>query len=151
MNEPTVTTEPPGILPPYSGDETTCAKCAHGTARTTYRPARVMRIHLDEDRVRSGLLPERLERECERCEYRWDEALCPPGPGMTVDALAHALAHAVPFPLELPPEALDYTARMLLTMVVVDARPDHRVWQYDNGRPTPTSADTTPADRQATT
>lgn len=131
-----------GVLPPYSGEETPCPKCSHPEAYTKHQhalaPATLLRD--DAGTLRRGPLPERLRRECKSCEYSWDEDLCPPGCGMTVDALAHALSQATPFPMEIPTEAHVYTARQLLTMVTVVARPDHPVWQYDTGQPTPQPA-----------
>lgn len=132
-----------GVLPPYSGEETTCPKCSHPEAYTKHQRALALGMLLRDDSagtLRRGPLPERLRRECKSCEYSWDEDLCPPGCGMTVDALAHALAQATPFPMEIPTEAHAYTARQLLNMVTVTARPDHPVWQYDNGQPAPQPA-----------
>ena len=62
------------VLPHFSGDAALCAKCGSVGAGTTYRPAGEPP---DDDRVRMlcDQWPERLERECSRCEYRWDEGL----------------------------------------------------------------------------
>lgn len=131
-----------GVLPPYTGEETTCSKCSNSEAYTRYRPVQTLMLVVEWNGQleRRGPLPERLERECKNCDFKWDEDLCPPGCGMTVEALAHALAQATPFPMETPTEALTYTARQLLNMVTVTARPDHPVWQYDAGRPAPAAA-----------
>ncbi len=61
-------------LPPFSGDIAPCAKCGNEDAYTHYRAA---------GEPRPGEVawnpPERLERECSRCGYRWDEACVPSG------------------------------------------------------------------------
>lgn len=66
MNEP---------LPPFSGDEATCVKCGQEGAATFYRAK-------GEPRPRTlafgGGPPERLERQCLRCDYVWDEAIAQP-------------------------------------------------------------------------
>lgn len=138
----TDTTQSSG-LPPYSGEETPCPKCSNTRARTTWRPA-VGRRTLS-DLAHGGPLPERLERECERCDFQWDEALCPPGCGMTVEALAHAIDNSTPYPVELHTEVCTYMARYLLECLHVGARPDHPLWQYDEGRP-PEQVEPTPAE-----
>lgn len=61
-------------LPPYTGDDTTCPKCAHQGAATAYRKEGEQRAGSffavgPSDRI------ERLERRCPRCGYIWDEAL----------------------------------------------------------------------------
>lgn len=61
-------------LPPYTGDNTTCAKCAHQGATTTYRKEGDERPG-EFFAVRPGDRHERLERRCPRCKYCWDEAL----------------------------------------------------------------------------
>jgi hypothetical protein len=127
------------ILPPYSGTETPCPKCSNPEADTRHQPALApgMLLQSHGGRLRRGPLPERLQRECQRCEFRWDEALCPPGCGMTVEALAHALDNATPYPIELHPEVCTYAARYLLECLHITARPEHPLWQYDDGRPDP--------------
>lgn len=139
---PTETAEAPEprgcILPPYSGEQTPCPKCSYPTARTTHRPAvAFVRIQRSNGSWTKGPLPERLERECERCDFQWDEALCPPGCGMTAEALAHAIDNATPYPVELHAEVCAFMARYLLDCLHVTARPDHPLWQYDDGRPGP--------------
>ncbi|MGI5171905.1 hypothetical protein ACQEU3_46940 [Spirillospora sp. CA-253888] len=61
-------------LPPYSGDNARCAKCQWRNARTRYYAANGAPAH-DFHRVTQA---EHLERECERCDYRWAEAINPP-------------------------------------------------------------------------
>jgi DNA-directed RNA polymerase subunit M/transcription elongation factor TFIIS len=67
-------------LPPFSGDTPTCAKCGHKEASTRFRSARPRAIWHDwnDATIMRGPLPERLERECDRCEFQWDEALNQP-------------------------------------------------------------------------
>lgn len=126
-----------GTLPPYSGPQVVCAKCSHVGAFTEHHaagtPGRTLGSDTRWGRVAS--LPERLERRCERCDFAWDEALCPPGCGMTVEALAHAIHNATPYPIELDREVRTFMARYLLECLHVTARPEHALWQYDDGRP----------------
>lgn len=126
-----------GILPPYSGEETACPKCSHGEAHTVYRSPLSGRLLRDwnDGAVQRGPLPERLERECRNCGFTWDESLCPPGCGMTVEALAHAVDNATPYPIDLAPEVCTFMARYLLECLHITARPEHPLWQYDDGRP----------------
>lgn len=130
-----------GMLPPYSDTETTCPKCAHGLAHTAYRSAAgsrpILLVEWNGATVHRGPLPERLERECQRCGFQWDEALCPPACGMTVEALAYAVDNATPYPVDLDAEVCTYIARYLLGCLYVEARPDHPLWQYSAGRPSP--------------
>lgn len=72
---------PPGPLPdeqlpPYSGDDTVCAKCGFVGASTRYRGAGE-RGALESKPRRLSTTGERLERECVRCGYAWDEAVAP--------------------------------------------------------------------------
>lgn len=144
-----------GILPPHSGEETACSKCSNSGAYTRYRPAQALMLvtEWNGQLERRGPLTERLERECKNCDFKWDEALCPPGCGMTVEALAHAVDNATPYPVELHPEVCTYIARYLLDCLHVSARPDHPLWQFDAGRPDTGPApqpETPPADRATT-
>lgn len=71
------------LLPPFSGDDTTCTKCGHGGAITAYRAQGEPRPDTNEARLRGMFnvpsnAPERLERGCFRCGYVWDEALAQP-------------------------------------------------------------------------
>lgn len=61
-------------LPAYTGDNTTCPKCAHEGADTRYRKLGDERPG-DFFAVPPGERDERLERRCPRCGYIWDEAL----------------------------------------------------------------------------
>ncbi|KAB2976015.1 hypothetical protein F8R89_30885 [Streptomyces sp. SS1-1] len=74
-------------LPPYSGDDATCIKCGDVGARTTYKefgePGHGQVGTPDK-------FPERLERKCNRCDYRWNEALNPPTPDVALTALGRA-------------------------------------------------------------
>lgn len=60
-------------------------------------------------------------------------------PGMTVEALAHAVDNASPYPYDLPREVCVFIARQLLEMCDVRARPDHPLWRYDHSRPQSTA------------
>jgi hypothetical protein len=66
------------VLPEFTGDDAECPKCANAGALTSYRPA-AQRGEWDiyNGVTRRAPLPERLERECTRCGYLWDEALHP--------------------------------------------------------------------------
>jgi rubredoxin len=70
-------------LPPYTGDDVTCPKCAHQGAATAYRNIGDARAG-DFFAVPPGDRDERLERRCPRCRYTWDEALAN-GPLPTTD------------------------------------------------------------------
>ncbi|UJV42938.1 hypothetical protein [Streptomyces sp. AMCC400023] len=124
-----------GILPPYSGRYTVCPKCLYGEAYTRYRQAthRPTVVEWNGVATARGPLPERHERECEHCSYTWEEALVTEEPGMTVDALAHALHHCTPYPVELDRDAREHTARELLAVLRIAARPEHPLWQYSTG------------------
>lgn len=64
-------------LPAWSGDFPVCAKCSNNGAAAAYRKS-------GERPENSGpgslgeTWPERLERRCSRCGYRWDEQINPP-------------------------------------------------------------------------
>lgn len=64
-------------LPGWSGDFPVCVKCSNNGAAAAYRKP-------GERPEGSGpgslgeTWPERLERRCSRCGYRWDEGLNPP-------------------------------------------------------------------------
>ena len=64
-------TTPHSDLPAFSGDDPTCAKCGHVGAYTTYRK----KGEPGKDFSLPSGLPERLERECGRCDFTWDEAV----------------------------------------------------------------------------
>ncbi|MET9321932.1 hypothetical protein ABZX75_17320 [Streptomyces sp. NPDC003038] len=140
----TVTTPAPeqagGPLPPYSGRETLCAKCSNLEAYTRFQPA-IGHPRTEEYNgrlERRGPLPERLERQCERCDYQWDEALNP-APGVrpaTVQEIAYALqqSHAG-WALDLSPECAQYMAGQLAEMLHLLVRLDHPMWLPRPGRP----------------
>lgn len=71
---------PPADLPPFSGgdeDEADCPKCGYTRADTEYKTP-----EQPPEGAVVGIAhawPERLERCCQRCGYRWDEAPVPPG------------------------------------------------------------------------
>lgn len=64
----------PQGLPAFTGDAALCVKCGELGAATSYRAAGE---HGTRDRRPFSPSPkgERLERECRRCDYTWDEAL----------------------------------------------------------------------------
>ncbi|MFI2434720.1 hypothetical protein [Streptomyces sp. NPDC018693] len=132
-----------GVLPPYSAEGAVCPKCLYTEAFTWYRQALTRRVTVSDWNgavARRGPLPERHERECGRCTYRWDEALPVDRPGMTVDALVYALDNSTPYPVELDRTVLEHMAFKLLGVLNVTARPDHPLWQYSDGRPPPAVA-----------
>ncbi|MEU7323344.1 hypothetical protein ABZ682_22755 [Streptomyces griseoviridis] len=133
---PTVADDDAGVLPPYSAENAICPKCQFTSAFTHYRPAVPPVVILDwNGGPRRGPLPQRLERECERCSFCWDEALATAQAGMTVDALVYALHSSMPYPVELDLSVLEYMAFKLLAALHVTARPDNPLWKYSNGRP----------------
>ena len=68
--------EQPSVLPPYSGEDTDCTRCANVGAFTHHRAAG--EYSSDEPpRWGPSRKGERLERSCTRCGYVWDEALVP--------------------------------------------------------------------------
>lgn len=62
-------------LPPFSGDDTVCRKCSHAGAETRYRARGEVPEREEGTQSFGDIWPERLERECGRCRYQWDEAL----------------------------------------------------------------------------
>ncbi|AWT42592.1 MULTISPECIES: hypothetical protein [Streptomyces] len=82
-------------LPPYSGPDAPCPKCGNEGAGTQYRAPRIRGLwEWNDANVMRGPLPERLQRNCDRCDFCWDEALTPPTPahnaGPTVAECAEA-------------------------------------------------------------
>jgi hypothetical protein len=126
-----------GRLPPYSAEDAVCPMCQHDEAFTWFRPALPPNTVQPDwnGQPRRGPLPARLERECGRCTFRWDEALVVDRPGITVEALAYALGQSLPEPLELAPHQLEYAAFHLLKHLRITARPDSPLWRYSTGRP----------------
>lgn len=122
------------VLPPYSGDDAECVKCSNGEAFTRYRPA-IGRHMADRNGVTAprGPLPERLQRDCQRCDFSWDEAL-DPAPGVraaTAGDVAHALEHTCRgYAVDLHPDLADHMAGVLLEMLHVHVRPDHPGWKH---------------------
>ncbi|MFF0171159.1 hypothetical protein [Streptomyces prasinus] len=85
-------------------------------------------------------LRERLERQCTRCDYTWDEALPTDDQadgGLSIDQLAHALDNCTPYPVELHPEVARHMAERLMTMTVVLPNPEHPLWQPEEPAPAP--------------
>jgi hypothetical protein len=143
-----------GMMPPYSGEDAVCPKCLFTEAFTWYRQALARPVVVPDwngGTARRGPLPERHERECGRCTYRWDEALPVDRPGMTVDALVYALDNSLPYPLQLERSVLEYMASKLLGTLHVAARPDHPLWQYSDGRPPATVQPQDPAEAKEPT
>ncbi|MEU0181473.1 hypothetical protein ABZ312_09815 [Streptomyces sp. NPDC006207] len=92
----TTDTVVPAALPPYSGNDTVCPKCAYTEAITRYRRALASHMLIRRDSgIQQGPLPERLERECLRCDYAWDEALAADVQQLRVDQVVHALQFAI--------------------------------------------------------
>lgn len=125
--------DPVEVLPPYSGPDTECVKCSNGEAFTRYRPA-IGRHLADRNGVTAlrNRLPERLERQCQRCDFEWDEAL-EPAPGVrraTVADVAHALLHShTGWALDLSSGCAEHMAAVLLEMLHVHVRPEHPGWK----------------------
>lgn len=107
-------------LPPFSGDDPLCPKCAHIGAHTAHRADGE---HGSDQRPTYGRSArgERLERSCGRCGFVWDEALVHPA-----DAIQQQLAawlrqqlatamQAAPTTADLDPADVD-----TLTEAVVD-------------------------------
>ncbi|MGW6416332.1 hypothetical protein [Streptomyces sp. NPDC055055] len=115
-------------LPPYSGEDIACVKCSHETAITRYRAAGE---HGTNDRP-YGRSPkgERLERECWRCDYTWDEALAPPTGLAPYDVTVGELARLLEgshdgWALDLSPACAEHMARELLARLNVRYRHDY--------------------------
>ncbi|MEU2487103.1 hypothetical protein ABZ593_21150 [Streptomyces sp. NPDC012617] len=127
------------VLPPFSGEQTECVKCSAIEAFTRFRPA-CPRGMWDYNRSTAmrGPLPERLERQCQRCDYQWDEALNP-SPGArpaTAPEIAYALQQAARrWQADLPTDLLTQMAAELGEMLHVLARLDHPMWLPRPGRP----------------
>lgn len=116
---------PDQALPPFSGDTTLCVKCSASGPYTYYRPATDRPAEFN-GRMRRGPLPERLERQCARCDYAWDEALNPttgirPATRGDITAALH-LAH-IGWAPPLPPKQAEHIAVGLLTAFTIYVRP----------------------------
>ncbi|MFD8509652.1 hypothetical protein ACFV27_00700 [Streptomyces antimycoticus] len=138
----TTTSAPAGtevVLPPFSGDETVCAKCRNLEATVTYRqPLGRGLMDRFNGHLRRTTLPERLERQCTRCDYQWDEALPVDDHadgGLTVEQVAHTLDDTTPYPIEIRVDILRWMAARLLERVVVFPVPDHPLWQPEELAP----------------
>jgi hypothetical protein len=69
-------------MPPFSGDRTSCTKCGHTSAKTTFMHSGRACAHTgDGPRIVWGL--QRLHRTCDRCQFTWDEACVPAIPAIT--------------------------------------------------------------------
>lgn len=78
-------------LPPFSGDDTRCAKCGNDEASTSYTPPN----HLCACRIPTGI-GERLCRVCLRCDFHWDEAIAEnDDPGRAPDCDVAAAARSL--------------------------------------------------------
>ncbi|PWI16038.1 hypothetical protein DI272_19090 [Streptomyces sp. Act143] len=135
-----------GMLPPYSAEEAVCPMCQNNEAFTWFRaalPPNTVQTDFNGT-TRRGARPQRLERECARCTYKWDEALAVARPGMTIDALVYALDNSTPYPVELDAAVLHSMALRLHACLRITARPDHPLWQYNDGRPQTTATPQTP-------
>lgn len=118
-------------LPPYSGQETTCIKCGNLEAFTRYRSACTRRMWEFNGAIgMRGPFPERLERQCQCCDYTWDEALNPADSGSgsraaTTEEIAFALQASRPYGADLHPELAAHMAGRLQNMLQVLVRTDH--------------------------
>ncbi|MFE3378782.1 hypothetical protein [Streptomyces anulatus] len=81
-------------LPAYTGDSAVCPACSHTEVITRYRAAGEHGTQ-DPHTFRPSSKPARLERECWRCDYAWDEALAPPAGPAPYNIGPHDLGHAV--------------------------------------------------------
>lgn len=119
VETPTATDADPALvqLPPFSGEISFCSKCANLEAFTWYRPAE--RRHLGEwngQREMRGPLPGRLERQCQRCNFQWEEALVSTTASATEldkEELARLLTAAMPNLLEYTGDGAHVAARLL--------------------------------------
>lgn len=137
----TAPARPEVVLPPYSGDDTPCPKCRYLEASTTYRPRLAAVLpQLFNGQCRTGRFPERMERQCGRCAYRWEEALPVDDQadgGLSVEDVVRALDDTTPYPIELRVDILRFMAARLLERVVVFPIPEHPLWQPEEPAPDP--------------
>ncbi|MFZ4266549.1 hypothetical protein [Streptomyces arboris] len=131
----TAATPVPEPLPPYSGEDALCAMCSHDLAYTYFRAERVRVQREFNGRLeRHHVFPARLERQCKRCEYQWDEALNPPpGPEPARPATLADLVDAIGiscqgYAADLHPQLAEHMAGILLDLLFVDVRTDHPAW-----------------------
>jgi hypothetical protein len=116
-------------LPPFTGFAARCPKCGYDSVSTEYRPPLGANAVLRQDgRLVRGPLPERQERECDRCRYTWDEAVGIepelPTP-LTEQELAYALNNSAPYPVKLHPKVAAAMAANLAQMLNAYIRPDY--------------------------
>ncbi|MFE0472576.1 hypothetical protein ACFW2V_13275 [Streptomyces sp. NPDC058947] len=52
---------------------------------------------------------------------------------MTITQVMHALDNSTPYPVELNSQVLRFMAERMLEMTEMRKRPDHEVWQPDEG------------------
>ncbi|WP_284576696.1 hypothetical protein [Streptomyces sp. 2P-4] len=81
ITDTTATTVPDTAepLPAYTGADTVCVMCSHTSAFTRYQAERFRVLREFNGKVeRYAHLTARLERQCQNCDYQWDEALNPP-------------------------------------------------------------------------
>jgi len=120
-------------LPAYTGADTVCVMCSHPSAYTRYQSERYRVLREVNGRPeRHARLTARLERQCQNCDYQWDEALNP-APAVrtaTVEDMATALQHSHQgWALDLSPGCAEHMADALLRMFHVQVRPDHPLWK----------------------
>ncbi|MFC8463380.1 hypothetical protein [Streptomyces sp. NPDC057250] len=116
-------------LPPYSGEFTVCVKCSHGEAIT--RHLRAGESGTNGPHYWTSPKVERLERQCWRCDYIWDEALAPPTGPAPYDVAAGDLARLLQashdgWALDLSPECAEHMAGALLTKLSIRYRHDYQ-------------------------
>lgn len=124
-------------LPPFTGNAALCPKCGYEFVSTGYRRALSATTMLRTGgRLVRGPLPERQERDCDRCHYTWDEAVAVGGEPelpvpLTARELAYALDNSTPYPVELHPEVAAVMASNLTQMLSAYPRPGHVVWSAE--------------------
>ncbi|MFD3608999.1 hypothetical protein ACFWXA_13160 [Streptomyces atroolivaceus] len=131
--------QPETELPPFSGEQTECVKCSDVDTFTRFRPSCPRGLWEYNGRTTMrGPLPERLERQCSRCDYQWDEALNP-SPGVrpaTHQDVAYALQQAARrWQVDLPTDLLTQMAAELGDTLHLLVRLDHPMWLPRPGRP----------------
>ena len=82
------------ILPPFSGDRPSCAKCGHVGARVEWSHERKKCAAPKPNWYPGMEIGERLCRTCARCGYHWDEAVGDPGEAATGPLDHRAVADA---------------------------------------------------------
>lgn len=86
-------------LSPYSGDDTTCRKCGHDKASTTYHDFTDPRSGIPVDMLNRAVCTDQNEcfsRTCARCGYQWFETVEPTrDSGLTSDRDVAVAARAL--------------------------------------------------------